>query len=679
MNQLRLSAKGISVLIKKVAGGAVFASVRDCKKQKNILSSDAPMFDVTVRNIADDKETTVSSCDGWADCELNIIGGTGYIILSGNVKIPGVTVTVTAVCDDDKITYNTTVTTKSSDFALLYVDYVNLSFDCNDSVKYFFPYGSGTVHDTTKEEFNQTENYPSYGVSMEYFCCYDVKSGRGIYYGIHDPAPAYKKLFVCRKKGDGFMTLGSRYACTDIDVAGNNQTLAGNLVWQIYDGDWYDAALLYRNFVETEAAWMPQNIKDGHRADIPEWFLNNNHWWRIRMTEDDSRVDEILEADTILGVPSCVHLYDWHKNPYDNDYPHYFPVKDAMPTVVRRLQDKGFKVMPYINGRLWDTRDRGLEDWKWSVEGKPGCTKDRHGEPFIETYSSKESDGSSVRLSIMCPTTAVWQNKVTENVDTLLGKYNVDGVYIDQIGAAAPYLCEDRTHSHRPGGGTWWCEHYRNLLDHVSRVTPDRKMITTECNADPYTRSLDGFLTWLWVRDNEVPAYSTVYAGLVCMFGRHYDALPMDENDGQRIVCTESLLFGDQMGWIMPERFMKMPCRDYYCRLVRTRVANTEFFVSGRVMRPPHIEDDGKMLFTDKDKESPEHILKHQATFAGAWQKDGKELYIFCNASENAVNAKIKCGIKDGTYLAADGRKIRFKGGKASIRMPAEDIVWFVV
>ena len=53
--------------------------------------------------------------------------------------------------------------------------------------------------------------------------------------------------------------------------------------------------------------------------------------------------------------------------------------------------------MPYINGRLWDTRDRGTEDFEFTKVALPAATKNEKGEPYTETYGSKESDGSPVR------------------------------------------------------------------------------------------------------------------------------------------------------------------------------------------------------------------------------------------------------------------------------------------
>ena len=71
--------------------------------------------------------------------------------------------------------------------------------------------------------------------------------------------------------------------------------------------------------------------------------------------------------------------------------------------------------------------------------------------PYIETYGSKEADGSPVRMAVMCPTTPIWQERVQQIVLRLVHEYGVDGgVYIDQIAAAEPKLCMN------PPMGTPW-------------------------------------------------------------------------------------------------------------------------------------------------------------------------------------------------------------------------------
>ena len=44
--------------------------------------------------------------------------------------------------------------------------------------------------------------------------------------------------------------------------------------------------------------------------------------------------------------------------------------------------------MPYINGRLWDTRDKGAEDFEFTKIALPSATKDEEGNPYVESYGS---------------------------------------------------------------------------------------------------------------------------------------------------------------------------------------------------------------------------------------------------------------------------------------------------
>ena len=68
-------------------------------------------------------------------------------------------------------------------------------------------------------------------------------------------------------------------------------------------------------------------------------------------------------------------LYYWHEIPFDNDYPHYFPMKSCVVDELKKFHDAGIKVMPYINGRLWDTRDKEDRDFEFTSVGKRLCTK----------------------------------------------------------------------------------------------------------------------------------------------------------------------------------------------------------------------------------------------------------------------------------------------------------------
>ena len=107
------------------------------------------------------------------------------------------------------------------------------------------------------------------------------------------------------------------------------------------------------------------------------WFnvsVDNPHW-----------VEETLEAAQDLDVPIACHVYNWHQIPFDNDYPHYFPAREEFLEKAPILQKAGLKLLPYINGRLWDMHDHLNEDYLFSAKGRAGATKGRAGKPVRES------------------------------------------------------------------------------------------------------------------------------------------------------------------------------------------------------------------------------------------------------------------------------------------------------
>ena len=58
---------------------------------------------------------------------------------------------------------------------------------------------------------------------------------------------------------------------------GNGFELSGEAVWQLLRGDWFDAAVIYRDWVRSEAKWYPQLGPEG-RADTPLWMRELSAW-----------------------------------------------------------------------------------------------------------------------------------------------------------------------------------------------------------------------------------------------------------------------------------------------------------------------------------------------------------------------------------------------------------------
>lgn len=676
---IRITANELVATVAADGNGISLYSLRDRKTKKNFLTSSHPLFNLTARAIGSDETITVSSDKGWKNCLAETVGSDTVILLSGNGELSGVTVVLCAHADGNRIEWSTRLISENDEYSLYECDYPIITFDCNKNTYFLSPTGPGEVWNS-QDTCRSTQNYPSYGASMQFMAFWNESTKRGIYYGLHDPSPAYKKIHFSKNAHEKHFTFKGIQPLTDIDRGRNSQSLYGSCVWELFDGNWYEAAMLYREFFLKNAVWMPETDENG-RKDCPDWMKQTAHWWRVRMKTDEQYVDDILEANADLGYDSPVHLYDWFEIPYDNDYPHYFPAKPAFHSGVKRLQENGVKVMPYINARLWDTRDRGLEDWEFTKKALPNCTKDRRGEPFIEIYNSKESDGSSVRNSIMCPSTACWQETVSGIVSKLLNEVGVNAVYMDQIAAAQPYPCEDRTHAHRAGGGSWWVESYNNLLDHVNRVRPENTALSTECTADPFMKHMQAYLTWIWVHNNQVPAFVAIYSGYVTMFGRNYCFMPFDDDEGQRIMIAQSFTFGEQLGWNDPKLYMQMKHKDFYRKIVHEREKQEvgSYMYNGRLLKSPEFKDDAKMLRTERCKEAYGGIVEHSAVFCEHWERaDGERLVVLVNAAETDARVEFLSSLEDGVYsLSGDSRgEFTVENGIGSIVLPPLSVAY---
>ena len=426
-------------------------------------------------------------------------------------------------------------------------------------------------------------SYPGGWCVMPWLASWNERNQAGLYIGIHDPCGDGKTPRMVNQPGT------NELHC-EFSLPGSYPVESGlsqaEVVWQAFSGDWYDAAIIYRDWVRLNADWFPILGRQG-RMDTPNWLKQLNVWAQGG-GQSDQTPNQMRRFRDAFGVPAAIHWYCWHKIPFDNDYPHYFPAYDGFAEAVANMQKDGdLFVMPYINGRLWDTRDKGLDDWQFNSVALPGVAKNSKGEPVTESYGSKESDGSPVKLGVMCPATSVWQNKVHENVTTLLNQYQVKGVYIDQVAAAAPVSCFDASHGHALGGGPWWVQSYRGMMDRIYGDSPRDRVTTTECNGEAYADQFDAFLTWHVQYDKTVPAFAAVYGGAIQMFGR----ASQGNDQAMRMKWAQQLVFGEQIGWCSPDVVNNPKTLEFLRPLVRFRSQTVSYFYRGEMARPPKLLD----------------------------------------------------------------------------------------
>jgi len=557
-----------------------------------------------------------------------------------------------------------------------------------------FPRGPGEVQrDLWQREFSYGGLYPNGWTTMAFLAAYGADGSTGLYLAMHDPAGSTKQIEVQSRPKEQAVLLRFEHPAPNMGKAGNGFQLPGQAVWQLLRGDWYDAAVIYRDWVRKEARWFPRLGPEG-REDTPQW-MRELPAWALSGGSPAECVPGVLALREYLGVPIGVHWYNWHQIPFDNDYPHYFPTKEGFAEGVRKLQEAGVYVMPYINGRLWDTRDKGTEDFQFSRVARPAASKDENGEPYTEVYGSKEADGSPVRLAVMCPSTPLWQSKVQETVRRLFEECGVQGVYIDQVAAAQPRLCFDPNHGHPLGGGAWWTESYWSMLSAIRQQKPPDRMLTTECNAEPFLHCFDGYLTWHWQHDGQVPIFPAVYGGAIQMFGRAYRGGPTKDL-ALRMKAAQQLVFGEQIGWLAPDMVLSAKEKpapkpslpgalasaggieksnaEFFREVVRLRWALKRYFYAGQMARPPKLLGAIPKVTADWQW-SGQWPVTTDALLSGAWiQPDRQKLVLlFANVADEPVQVRLEF---DASRYGLAGSKFRWvrhtaDGPQESVEHPA--------
>jgi len=617
--------------------GVGLVSFFDLEAERELLSgARQPLWRATAR----DAQGTVQfdGLSGWGEVTADWPeprsgeGGrevTWYWGSPQDPRLAGLKVTARLVLDGPQAACSLRIDNDSPTVGLSRVGFVEvatgpLGGTAEDDVV-IFPRGAGErATAPLLKPFGYSSTYPNGWCTMQFMAVYDGESG--LYVGMHDPQASTKDIRVEHPAGTNELRFAYDWPVPDMHRPGNDFESAP-AVLRVFRGDWFDAAQIYKAWVRAEAPWWPRGPRVGR--ETPEWF-QDIAVWALGGGRPEDCVAAVKAFGAYMGVPTAFHWYNWHQIPFDDNYPHYFPAKDGFAEGVRELQAAGVRVMPYINGRLWDT---DTEDFP--TRAQPFATKNEQGQPYIEEY------GSGAKLAPMCPTTDLWRQTVRDTVLRLQNEVGVDGVYIDQVAAAGPVLCFDAGHGHPLGGGHWWTvDGYWPLLTALRQQMGPDKFITTECNAEPYLHLFDGYLTWHWQFNGQIPLFPAVYGGQIQLFSRAYRGGPTKDL-ALRMKAAQQLVFGEQLGWIDPNVIQEENNGPFLRRMARLRYALRDYLARGEMARPPTLLGNLPEVTADWQW-SGEWPVTDTALQRGAWRAaDGRLALLFINVADEELQAEL--------------------------------------
>jgi len=356
--------------------------------------------------------------------------------------------------------------------------------------------------------------------------------------------------------------------------------------WDVYlgpiGGDWFDAAQIYRQWA-LKQRWC-QSGPLAVRDDIDKQFLETPYMVKRSYTDgpEDNRYDPTFvehtkwlcdRAESFYGMPLIWHVYSWHKHEFDSYYPDYLPAVTGVQETFADYNDRGWLVMPYISGTLYDDR---LSQWT-----------------IARNFAIRNVDGSvnyygTTHLAKMDVSQPWYQNKIAWVVDQLYTNHSSRGVYLD-IFAGGSYLCFDPDHGHPLGGGHWYADGQRDMIDVIRQTVPG-VTITAEWFSEHLIDKIDGFLLWQFRYPYTCPVIPAVYADYTTLFGVGSGFINWEGMKTFAAKIGRDLIWGNMMGWFNSEWIMELPYENFATQQKRynqIRMDTKKFLVYGRMIRPP--------------------------------------------------------------------------------------------
>lgn len=523
------------------------------------------------------------------------------------------------------------------------------------------PYMSGVlVPNPTSEQFmhGQKGFFPSGKASMQ-FGAYCNAAGDGIYFAQEDPLARTKTYSVEGKYNN-------------VNVSWENPVIAnrgknhyqqnGKAVLAVYRGGWYEAGKIYRQFLEREASWW---IADLPRSSTPEWFRNNT-LWILFYTKDEKEASEQLPTLSYLRsyfeLPFAVHWYRWSDD-QKLGWPHY-PIKDFTLKYNREIRTVGIYTVPYIDSRLWKLKDGpGLTDYQYTSHGHKYAVKNPSGGIYTEDY------GKGNVYAVMCPYARGWQ-EVLEKLVQRVSSYGFNGVYHDQVGTGGPRMCYDRSHGHLLNDSSLWLEKgywplFNKFFAYLHKNHPGF-CHTTEENAEPYLKQMDGYLVWRWTDNGQIPLYQSIYSGRAQFVGRLYNHSHPGERQSFFSKLAQQLVNSEQLGWFMLAEIREADNRRLFTKkAMHVRFALLDWFNCGRMLAPIDFGSTMKMEQPLWGGNAPQRV-RMPVIANSAWAgKDGSRMWLFVNTQSSESSAVPVIDSAKGFWICREGAEAPVFSAKA--------------
>jgi len=435
---------------------------------------------------------------------------------------------------------------------------------------------------------------------------------------------------------------------------------AYNVVLKAFSGDWFDAAQIHKKWAVNQrwcqrGALYERKKKSTLLLETDLWF--SQYGFPAGSFEPKPAWDfqkEMHKLHDFYKMPFGLHWYNWHDFSWHTQYPSHQPVVEGFEEVARELESRGIVIMPYCQGRLL-YRDRDTFE-----QERCHASLESNGQPYLEKYTP----GDDWPLAL-CPGDEWSREQWLRAAEMLWKKYNLKGVYFDQISAMPPSLCYHEGHGHALGGGNQYWKGYDSFLGslEVFKEEDEDRFFASECMADAYLDRIDAFLSIVPPLDNMVPFFSAVYGEYTTCLGRSTPVAIMKDVQLFAITQGEQLVFGGLVGWLNSDILKYPESAEYLKKLAVFRGQVRDLLNFGVMERPIPIVVHGEELEFTIDASLCLHDedihVKRSALVSTFWKHpDNRRLLLLLN--EDTVEREIQ--IPEESFEGAESCRIHRLG-----------------
>ena len=371
--------------------------------------------------------------------------------------------------------------------------------------------------------------YPT-ATQMQYMAYYNANGG--VYLAAHDEH--------CNPKGIEFYRI-----CEDkiklefrLFTGGSREktyTMPYDMILGVFEGDWYDASTIYRNWREMSSMKMPPKIEDNR--NLPKWYFESPVIvsYPIRGKKDLGD----MTPNKMYPYTNGLKVLDKLQNDIDNKImallmhwegsapwapPYVWPPfggENIYQQFVDSMHRRGNLVGLYASGIGYTLQSNTDTTYNMSNEFRQQNLED------IMKVAPNGSLGQNGTCSgpnaqrigyDMCPTNS-FVKKVVLNQISKIASSGTDYVqYFDQNHGGNCYMCYGINHGHGYGPGLWQVTAMQDLYDSIdSLLGKQSHKILIGCES----AAAESFLPYLLFNDNRynlnlnigkpVPAYAFVY------------------------------------------------------------------------------------------------------------------------------------------------------------------------